>query len=256
MSGGVKEQQGSQLSAMFDGELPAAECELLARRLGRDPQLRAQWSRYALIGAAMRGEPTLSAKATAAAAGAARQAPLAVADRVAQALGTISPAPMAAGNDPAARTFRDWFARCAQPIAGAGVAAGVAALSVFWLQGRVAETDPLSAAAETTEVVLGGPELPTPRETLALVKPATIAPSNGEPESYTVPAANRGTAAALANAQFANYVVAHSEYTAPMNRRNVLSAIVASDPAAAPEAAPETVPQTPPDAARPAQEAP
>ena len=41
----------SQLSAMFDDELPAAECELLARRLSRDEQLRERWGRYAVIGA-------------------------------------------------------------------------------------------------------------------------------------------------------------------------------------------------------------
>src|SRR5690348_6593366 len=53
------DQQGerdSQLSAMFDGELSAAECELLARRLARDEALRGQWSRYSLIGAALRSE--------------------------------------------------------------------------------------------------------------------------------------------------------------------------------------------------------
>ena len=44
-------ERASQLSAMFDGELPAAECELLSRRLARDEQLRATWSRYAVIGA-------------------------------------------------------------------------------------------------------------------------------------------------------------------------------------------------------------
>ncbi len=49
-----EEQRASQLSAMFDGELPAAECELLARRLTRDEALRAAWARYAVIGAAMR----------------------------------------------------------------------------------------------------------------------------------------------------------------------------------------------------------
>ena len=49
-------ERDSQLSAMFDGALPAAECELLARRLVRDEALRAQWSRYALIGAALRKE--------------------------------------------------------------------------------------------------------------------------------------------------------------------------------------------------------
>src|SRR5258708_24946073 len=42
---------------MFDGELPSAECELLSRRLARDEQLRAVWSRYSVIGAALRAEP-------------------------------------------------------------------------------------------------------------------------------------------------------------------------------------------------------
>src|SRR6187399_1330274 len=49
-------ERDSQLSAMFDGELSAAECELLARRLTRDDALRAQWSRYSMIGAALRAE--------------------------------------------------------------------------------------------------------------------------------------------------------------------------------------------------------
>lgn len=52
-----QDELASQLSAMFDGELPAAECELLSRRLARDEQLRATWSRYAVIGAALRAEP-------------------------------------------------------------------------------------------------------------------------------------------------------------------------------------------------------
>src|SRR5688572_29488991 len=59
MSGEERQNQNerdSQLSAMFDGELPAAECELLARRLTRDEALRGQWSRYAVIGAALRAE--------------------------------------------------------------------------------------------------------------------------------------------------------------------------------------------------------
>src|SRR5476651_1474377 len=47
---------------MFDGELPATECELLSRRIDRDENLRARWSRYALIGAAMRSEPVATAR--------------------------------------------------------------------------------------------------------------------------------------------------------------------------------------------------
>ena len=55
-----EEQRASQLSAMFDGELPGAECELLSRRLTRDEALRAEWARYAVIGAAMRRERGVS----------------------------------------------------------------------------------------------------------------------------------------------------------------------------------------------------
>jgi anti-sigma factor RsiW len=57
-----QEEVESQLSAMFDGELAAAECELLSRRIDRDERLRARWSRYALIGAAMRSEPVATAR--------------------------------------------------------------------------------------------------------------------------------------------------------------------------------------------------
>jgi len=40
MSEERQSERDSQLSAMFDGELPSAECELLARRLTRDELLR------------------------------------------------------------------------------------------------------------------------------------------------------------------------------------------------------------------------
>src|SRR6202007_2897207 len=53
---GMKEELDSQLSAMFDDELASAECELLARRLSRDGELRARWERYAVIAAAIRAE--------------------------------------------------------------------------------------------------------------------------------------------------------------------------------------------------------
>jgi sigma-E factor negative regulatory protein RseA len=52
----MNEELDSQLSAMFDNELPAAECELLARRLSRDEELKGRWSRYAAIGATIRAE--------------------------------------------------------------------------------------------------------------------------------------------------------------------------------------------------------
>ncbi|MFZ0499752.1 MAG: sigma-E factor negative regulatory protein, partial [Steroidobacteraceae bacterium] len=52
----MNEELDSQLSAMFDNELPAAECELMARRLSRDPDLKARWGRYAVMGAVIRAE--------------------------------------------------------------------------------------------------------------------------------------------------------------------------------------------------------
>ena len=52
----MNEELDSQLSAMFDDELQSEECELLARRLSRDEQLKARWGRYAVIGAAIRAE--------------------------------------------------------------------------------------------------------------------------------------------------------------------------------------------------------
>ena len=52
----MNEELDSQLSAMFDDELPPAECELLARRLSRDEYLKARWGRYAIVGAVIRAE--------------------------------------------------------------------------------------------------------------------------------------------------------------------------------------------------------
>lgn len=48
-----------QVSALVDDELDAAEFELLAERLSRDLPLRAQYSRFAIIGEVLRGAPLL-----------------------------------------------------------------------------------------------------------------------------------------------------------------------------------------------------
>jgi negative regulator of sigma E activity len=233
----MNEERDSQLSAMFDGELPQAECELLARRLTRDVNLKTQWSRYALIGAALRGEPIQSA-------GSAGGKPrvLSVADRVAQSVGAAALQPADADSQDPAAPMRARLERWAQPVVGIGVAAGVAALSIFWLQARVTDNEAALVAqtgtiANAGEVVLGGVDLPDMRDNLSLVAagaagsagamPGVV--SNGEPVRYTVPAADRNAGPNLAAGQFANYMVAHSEYAAPLNRRNVLSALIASE---------------------------
>ena len=52
-----EQEHVSQLSALFDGELPREQAEMVIRRVMKDPALRATWGRYALIGACVRSEP-------------------------------------------------------------------------------------------------------------------------------------------------------------------------------------------------------
>ncbi|MGB5740771.1 MAG: RseA family anti-sigma factor, partial [Woeseia sp.] len=50
-----------QVSAFIDGELEAAEAEMLVRRLGQDAGLRQQAAAYLQIGRLLRGEQTVPA---------------------------------------------------------------------------------------------------------------------------------------------------------------------------------------------------
>ncbi len=54
------------------------------------------------------------------------------------------------------------------------------------------------------------------------------ASNNSEPDSYTVPQTVEPPAI-VPSAELANYVVAHSEVSMPLSRRNLLSAFVASE---------------------------
>src|SRR5688500_3888234 len=136
----MNEERDSQLSAMFDGELPGAECELLARRLTRDEALRAQWSRFSMIGAALRAERGVALHDRVA-----WRVQSTIAQELSYGDGTygdgtdvvvntriaaVAPVTSVAGSS-AAR-----WARFARPVAGASIAAGVAALSIFWLRGQ------------------------------------------------------------------------------------------------------------------------
>src|SRR5262245_60881979 len=119
-------ERDSQLSAMFDGELSAAECELLARRLARDEALRGQWTRYALIGAALRAERGVALHDRVAwrvQSAVAQEASYgdAAADAANSAIRPAVVAPAASAATPGR-----WM-RFMRPVAGAGIAAGVAA---------------------------------------------------------------------------------------------------------------------------------
>jgi negative regulator of sigma E activity len=240
----MNEERDSQLSAMVAGELPAVECELLARRLTRDEALRAQWSRFSMIGAALR--PARG---------------VALHDRVAwrvQSLVAQEPTYGDGTADGALATARSaisipvssvaatagpvWL-RFARPVAGASIAAGVAALSIFWLRTHEEPQTVLASNPVPASVVLA-PQ--TAGATVAMNSAITSnsAPverrvTNGEPDRYVTPAPSSSINNALP-ARLANYVVAHSEYSGPLSRRMALLGLVATDPAEVPGAADQT----------------
>jgi len=203
----MNEELDSQLSAMFDDELAAEECELLARRLSRDEQLKARWGRYAVIGAAIRSER-----------GVRLNAPLA--GRVSA---VILAEPALATAQPARRSGVRWW----QPVAAAAVAAGVAVVSVLWLRAQA----PLAGAPLSAHLTA-----PTATVAGAAVIPAAAA---GAPDSYVVPRAPAVRAVLVPSTELANYVVAHSVFSSPVTRRNLLSAFMTSEAGTAAEEPPD-----------------
>jgi sigma-E factor negative regulatory protein RseA len=193
----MNEELDSQLSAMFDDELAPEECELLARRLSRDEQLKARWGRYAVIGAAIRSER-----------GVRLNAPLA---------GRVSAVILAEPALATAHTARRSGVRWWQPVAGAAVAAGVAVVCVLWLRAQ----GPLAGAPQSAHLTA-----PT----------ATVA---GAPDSYVVPRAPAVRAVVVPSTELANYVVAHSVFSSPVTRRNLLSAFMRSESGTAAEEPPD-----------------
>lgn len=193
----MNEELDSQLSAMFDDELPGAECELLARRLSRDDALKARWSRYAVIGAVIRAERGVVLQS-------------AVAGRVNAAL---TREPVLAG---AAHASRRGLAGWSRLAAGAGVAAGVAAASILWLR-----------------LQTSGTGQPTVVATLASASaPAGAHGAANAPDSFVVPPISTQPAMMMTvpPTQLADYVVAHSAYSWPISRGSLLSALMVGEP--------------------------
>jgi len=200
----MNEELDSQLSAMFDDELPAAECELLARRLSRDEQLKARWGRYAVIGATIRAERGVRLNA-------------ALAGRVSAA---ISSEPALAA-EPAPQPKKRWESRTWwQPVASVAAVAGVAAVSILWMRSQVAPEQRPPLVAQAVPAVVN----PNTKVNLA---PASANQINLGP-SYTVPK-NSARRLVVPSTELANYVVAHSEFSSPVTRRNLLSAFMAGE---------------------------
>jgi len=194
----MNEELDSQLSAMFDDELPPGECELLARRLSRDEQLKARWGRYAVMGAVIRAERGLRLNAP-------------LAGRVSAVLLT-EPELGAAAALPGPHGRVRWW----QPLAATAVAAGVAAVAIVWLRAQ----SPLAGAVLTSH-------LTPPPAVPASVTVATA--SAAGPDSYTVPRPPKLAPMPVPSTELANYVVAHSMFSSPVARRNLLSAFMTSE---------------------------
>jgi negative regulator of sigma E activity len=215
----IQDEVESQLSAMFDGELPATECELLSRRIDRDENLRARWSRYALIGAAMRSEPVATARS-----GFARR---------------VSAALRGSEDQPRLARGRKMLLSAAL---SASLVVTVAGVSISLLRGAAVDlgTATVAQAVTASGVADARPQAPmTARQDGAAVARVADAPSlaaarrsgNGEPVSYVTPVSMTSGNTAL-RTELADLIVAHSEYSTPLMRRNLLSALVSNEDAA------------------------
>jgi hypothetical protein len=189
---------------MFDGELPAAECELLSRRLARDEQLRATWSRYSVIGAALRAEPLAQVRPD-------------FAHRVSAALS-------ASASTVESARVRVRGGRLLRGAAfGSAVAAGVAGVAIMMLRNGL----PVQEIAAVPAAARAVAPAQVASTSLRLVAPAASASGN-ELASYTVPPLSNDNNMAL-QGSLADYVIAHSEYSSPLSRGSLLSDLVGSE---------------------------
>ena len=236
-------ERESQLSALYDGELPEVERELVARRLSRDENLRRSWENYALIGAVMRRE-SLAGDRLAARVAAQIAAAGVTPDATTTAAETATGFDVSTGNSGNPKELPPRMPRWAVPASGLGLAAGIAVVGVFgvlWL-GTTAR-EPVSTASmlppvtsKVAEVVI--PAAPSGESTTVVdASPALLAENsataadakgNGEPLSYVTPPLKQGTDATVAFS-LAGYVGAHSAVSAPMLRHSAISAVIAVD---------------------------
>jgi negative regulator of sigma E activity len=204
----MTEHLRDQLSAFLDGELPRPEVELLLRRLAGNDELRVSLSRYVVIGECLRNAPG-------------RSVTRGFANRV-------SAAVAAEGGSARRDTLRS-VTRWLRPLGGLGVAATVATVAILGLQ-RTQNVTP----AENQVASIATPAIATPAASTASIG----GPAIEEPMSYTVPTPATGGPLIPAAGRLTSYVVAHSEYSSTLGRRNVLTGIIAEDPTPIDEPAP------------------
>jgi sigma-E factor negative regulatory protein RseA len=205
-----------QLSAFVDGELSPVEAELLLKRVERDPALRAALDRYLLLGAGIRSETTGSPSR----------------DFAARVTGAL---------DREQRNANSWVARLRTnrkplyiALGGGAVAASIVALVMVLAPAATNHLNP--------EVNLVASEQSSSNNDLPTVIPAAAVRASQLRQQVENSYGNTANNAAMVsqgdNRRLASYVMAHSQYSSPLSRRNVLTGLLVeesdSDPLDAP----------------------
>ena len=182
-----------QISAFADDELSQDECEFLVRRLQRDPESCGKVLRYAVIGAALRGDLL-------------GPDPDVLRNRLQQSLDGVGLVPRAT-YDPPSR-----MVRLLRPALGAGIAASVAALGLLALNG-LAPNGPADGGA------------------LLAAQQVTVDDQSAQAMSYVVPQSTdftQGVAEPVIQQpiRLTNYLVRHGEYAIGIDSRSIRSNVV------------------------------
>jgi negative regulator of sigma E activity len=186
-----EQEHSSQLSALFDGQLPPQQAEMVIRRALREPALRTSWERYALIGACLRAEPI--------------SRPLGVADRVQAKIAAerelnILPLPTRTAVQARAPAGAARFSMFGRGALGGAIAAGVALVSIFVIRGMAPTDDAGVLIAQGATDVMAAP--------------LEADGSDSAPGSYITPGENSPAQPRLLDASLSHFLVAHSEEAA------------------------------------------
>jgi negative regulator of sigma E activity len=182
-----------QISAFNDDELSPDECEFLVRRLERDPESREKALRYAVIGAALRGDLL-------------GPDPDVLRNRLRQALDGVSLVPRRTTGSP------DLATRMIRPVLGAGIAATVAAVGLLALNNFASIDGRDAAPLLAAQQIAAGDRM-------------------GQAPSYVVPqdsAVTLGVAESVIQQPIllTNYLVRHGEYAVGLGRTSIHSSVV------------------------------
>jgi negative regulator of sigma E activity len=204
-----EQEHVSQLSALFDGELPREQAEMVIRRVMKDPSMRSTWGRYALIGACVRSEPLAVA--------------LPSVDMAARLRARLASEPELAVSgdvrvaaDPASGNRASLWRIGAL---GGAIAASVALVSLVLVRSMVPAGLPSEATVQVAQqpapVAVAGP--------LAQVAAPVFVARESAPPSYTTPVDD---SPARRTAPLFNYVAAHSDVAASAVRLAPLSSVM------------------------------